>query len=86
MSNKVKSMRRFFFSLVFLYGIGLSMYFGAWGIRDMQALENAVSSGARHEEIRHRMNVSAEGNWFLLANLIAITGALGTIGTSKNVD
>jgi hypothetical protein len=79
-------MRRFFFSLVFLYGVGLSMYFGSWGIRDMAALENAVASGSQHEEMRHRMNVSAEGNWFLLSNLIAITGALGTIGTSKNDD
>ena len=79
-------MRRFFFSLVFLYGVGLSMYFGSWGIRDMEALEKAVAVGAHHEEMRHRMNVSAEGNWFLLANLIAVTGALGTIGTSKKDD
>jgi len=77
-------MRRFFFSLVFVYGVGLSMYFGSWGIRDMEALEKAVSVGAHHEEMRHRMNVAAEGNWFLLANLIAITGALGTIGTKKD--
>lgn len=77
-------MRQFFFSLVFLYGIGLSTYFGAWGIRDMAELEKAVAIGAHHEEMRHRMNVSAEGNWFLLANLIAITGALGTIKTFKN--
>ncbi len=79
-------MRRLFFSLVFLYGVGLSTYFGSWGIRDMAALEKAVAVGAHHEEMRHRMNVSAEGNWFLLANLIAVTGALGTIGTSKNDD
>ena len=76
-------MRQFFFGLVFLYGVGLSTYFGAWGVRDMAALENAVATGARHEEMRHRMNVAAEGNWFLLANLIAVTGALGTIGTFK---
>ena len=79
-------MRRFFFSLVFLYGGGLSTSFASWGIRDMQALEKAVSVGAQHEEMRHRLNVSAEGNWFLLANLIAVTGALGTIGTSKKDD
>jgi hypothetical protein len=60
-------MRQFFFGLVFLYGVGLSTYFGSWGVR-------------------HRMNVAAEGNWFLLANLIAITGALGTIGTFKKND
>jgi hypothetical protein len=79
-------MRRFFFSLVFLYGVGLSVYFGSWGIRDMESLEKAVAVGARHEEMRHRMNVSAEGNWFLLANLIAITGALGTTHTFKKDD
>jgi len=79
-------MRQFFFGLVFLYGVVLSAYFGSWGIRDMEALEKAVSAGARHEEIRHRMNVAAEGNWFLLANLIAVTGALGTIATSKKDD
>ena len=79
-------MRRFFFSLVFIYGVGLSTYFASWGIRDMQALEKAVAVGSHHEEMRHRLNVSAEGNWFLLANLIAVTGALGTIGTSKKDD
>jgi len=79
-------MRQFFFGLVFLYGVGLSAYFGSWGIRDMEALEKAVAAGAKHEEVRHRMNVAAEGNWFLLANLIAVTGALGTIGTLKKDD
>jgi len=79
-------MRQFFFGLFFLYGVGLSTYFGSWSIRDMAALEKAVSVGAQHEEMRHRMNVAAEGNWFLLSNLIAITGALGTIGTFKKDD
>lgn len=79
-------MRQLFFGLVFLYGVGLSTYFGSWGIRDMVALENAVSSGSQHAEMRHRINVSAEGNWFLLANLIAVTGALGMIGSSKKDD
>ena len=52
----------------------------------MEALEKAVSVGAQHQEIRHRMNVSAEGNWFLLSNLIAVTGALGMIGSYKKDD
>lgn len=76
-------MRQLFFGLVFLYGVGLSTYFGEWAVKDMFALEKAVSVGAKHEEMRHRMNVAAEGNWFLLANLIAVTGALGTIGSVK---
>jgi hypothetical protein len=79
-------MRQVFFGLIFLYGAGLSTYFGSWAIKDMYALEKAVSVGAHHEEIRHRMNVSAEGNWFLLANLIAVTGSLGLIGSSKKDD
>lgn len=76
-------MRQLFFGLVFLYGVGLSTYFGSWAIKDMAALEKAVSVNAQHEEIRHRMNVSAEGNWFLLSNLIAVTSALGMIGSYK---
>jgi len=76
-------MRKVFFSLVFLYGTGLSMYFGSWALKDMYALEKAVSVGAQHEEVRHRMNVSAEGNWFLLSNIIAVTASLGLIGSSK---
>jgi len=79
-------MRQFFFGLVFLYGVGLSTYFASWGIRDMIELEKAVAVGARHEEMRHRLNVSAEGNWFLLANLVAVTGALGVGGSSKKND
>lgn len=79
-------MRQLFFGLVFLYGVGLSTYFASWGIRDMAALEKAVAVGSKHEEMRHRINVSAEGNWFLLSNLIAVTGALGTIGTFKRDD
>ena len=79
-------MRQLFFGLVFLYGVGLSTYFGSWGIRDMAALEKAVAANAQHEEMRHRMNVAAEGNWFLLANLIAVTGALGMIGSTKKDD
>ena len=50
----------------------------------MAALENAVASNARHEEIRHRMNVSAEGNWFLLANIITITAAYGLFSNKKS--
>jgi hypothetical protein len=86
MSKQTTLMRQIFFGLVFLYGVGLSSYFGSWGIRDMVALEKAVSVGAQHEEMRHRMNVAAEGNWFLLANLIAVTGALGMIGSVKKDD
>ena len=70
-------MQKLFFSLVFLYGVLGSGYVAYETTRDMVMLENAVKNEFHHEEIRHRMNVAAEGNWFLLGNLIAITGAIG---------
>jgi hypothetical protein len=70
-------MQKLFFSLVFIYGVLGSGYVAYETTRDMAMLENAVKSGNHHAEMRHRMNVAAEGNWFLLGNIIAITGAIG---------
>ena len=70
-------MRRFFFSLVFLYGVLGSSYVAYETTRDMVLLENAVQNGAQHAEMRHRTNVAAEGTWFLLGNIIAIAGVFG---------
>jgi hypothetical protein len=60
-----------------IYGVLGSTYVAYETTRDMALLENAVQNGSHHAEIRHRMNVAAEGNWFLLGNLIAIAGAFG---------
>lgn len=56
-----------------MYGVALSLLF-AWGLwfQDMPALEKAVKSNAQHEEMRHRINVFADGVWFLLANIIVL--------------
>lgn len=70
-------MKRFLFSLIFLYGLIGSGYVAYETTRDMMLLENAVQNGSQHAEIRHRMNVAAEGNWFLLGNIIAIAGIYG---------
>lgn len=70
-------MQKLFFGLVFLYGVLGSSYVAYETTRDMKMLESAVRIGSRHEEMRHRMNVAAEGNWFLLGNLIAVAGAIG---------
>jgi len=70
-------MRNLFFGLVFLYGLGVSGIVAYETARDMKMLENAVASGSRHAEMRHRMNVAAEGNWFLMGNIISVIGALG---------
>ena len=60
--------------LVILYGIGLSSYFGWWALRDNAALEVAVRANAPQKEMRHRINVFAEGVWFLLSNMIVLQG------------
>ena len=60
--------------LVIVYGIGLSSYFGWWALRDNAALEIAVKANAPQKEMRHRINVFAEGVWFLLSNLIVLQG------------
>jgi len=42
-------------------------------------LIQAVEQRQEQAELRHRLNVFAEGSWFLLANLIAVGGLiLGT--------
>ena len=61
--------------LVIVYGIGLSSYFGWWALRDNAALEVAVRANAPQKEMRHRINVFAEGVWFLLSNMIVLQGA-----------
>ncbi len=70
-------MHKIFFSLVFLYGVGVSTLVGYETMRDMTLLEKSVESGYHHAEMRHRMNVAAEGNWFLMGNMIAIAGIFG---------
>jgi cell division protein FtsB len=50
-------MKKLFYSLVLIQGIGLSLYFGAWSIKDYIALEQAVAAQAQHAEMRHRINV-----------------------------
>ena len=67
-------MKRSIGLVAIIYGIGLSSYFGWWALRDNAALENAVRANAPHAELRHRINVSAEGIWFLLSNILILQG------------
>ena len=57
-----------------VYGIAMSSYFGWWALRDNAALEVAVKANAPQKELRHRINVFAEGVWFLLSNMIVLQG------------
>ena len=67
-------MKRLIPRLLIVYGTSLSVMFGVALIPDYAALINAVEQGNQQAEMRHRINVFAEGTWFLLANLIAISG------------
>ena len=69
--------------LVIVYGIGLSSYFGWWALRDNAALEIAVKANAPQKEMRHRINVFAEGVWFLLSNMIVLQGVGLTTSSGK---
>jgi len=60
--------------LLIVYGASLSVMFGVSLIPDYTALINAVEQGNQQAEMRHRLNVFAEGTWFLLANLITVSG------------
>ena len=71
-------MKNFLLSLCALYGVGVSAV-SAYGFffLDMPALENAVAVGSTNAELRHRLNVAAEGNWILLGNVITVLSIVG---------
>ena len=71
-------MKNFLLVLASLYGVGVSLI-SAHGLIniDMPELEKAVAVGATNAELRHRMNVAAEGNWILLGNLITVVALVG---------
>ncbi len=70
--------------LVIVNGIGLSSYFGWWALKDNAALEIAVKANAPQREMRHRINVFAEGVWFLLSNMIALQGVSMALEKEQN--
>ena len=70
--------------LAIIYGIGMSSYFGWWALRDNAALEVAVKANSPQKEMRHRINVFAEGVWFLLSNMIVLQGASMAFDKRKN--
>ena len=69
-------MKRFIPRLLVVYGASLSVLFGVALIPDYAALINAVEQRQEQAELRHRINVFAEGTWFLLSNLIAVGGLI----------
>ena len=77
-------MKNILLSIFCIYGIGVSGVSLYWGLMlDMPALENAVKVNNHNAEMRHRINVFADGTWVLLGNLITIASLSGL---SKKAD
>ena len=68
-----------------VYGVGLSIYFGSWALRDNAALEVAVKADIPERELRHRINVFSEGVWFLMSNMIVLQG-ISMISNDSKID
>ena len=68
----LKTMKNKFFSLVFIYGLVLSVIFGISTIVDNGQLNHAVQVKDLDREMAHRINVFASGTWFMLANILSI--------------
>ncbi len=69
-----------------VYGVGLSIYFGSWALRDNAALEVAVKADIPSRELRHRINVFSEGVWFLMSNMIVLQGVSMISENTKKED
>ena len=67
-------MKRWIARLLVIYGTSLSVMFAVALIPDYAALIESVEQRDKQTELRHRINVFAQGTWFLLSNLIAISG------------
>ena len=65
-------MKNFLLVLFMLYGGTISSVFLYHGFLDMKMLNSAFESGHEHAELRHRINVSADGTWILLGNIITL--------------
>ena len=71
-------MKNLILSVFVVYGLGVSTISIYWGLaKDMPALEYALSVGNNDAEMRHRINVFADGTWVLLGNLITVVALTG---------
>ena len=71
-------MKNIILAIFCLYGMGVSGISLYWGLmKDMPALEHAVHVNNQNAELRHRINVFADGTWLLMGNLITISALSG---------
>ena len=55
-----------------VYAFVLSYFFGVFTLVDCNQLNHAVLIQDLDREMAHRINVLADGTWFLLSNLMAV--------------
>ena len=68
-------MKRTIGFMAIIYGISLSSYYGLWALKDNATPgERLPSQCPPRAEMRHRINVTAQGIWFLLSNIIILQG------------
>ena len=58
--------------VVVVYALVLSCLFGVFTLVDYHQLNHSVFVQDLDREMAHRINVFADGTWFLLSNLISI--------------
>jgi hypothetical protein len=76
-------MKKLFYSLALVQGLVFSVYFGVWSLQDYHELQYAVSTGAQHAEIRHRISVGFDGVWYLLSNIVVLSAVKGLSSSKK---
>ena len=64
--------RNFMLSVIFVYAIVLSVIFGIFTLTDNYHLSHAVNVKDLDRELAHRINVLADGTWFMLANILGV--------------
>ena len=72
-----------FLSIVFVYSLVLAILFGVFTLVDYGQLNHAVLVEDLDREMAHRINVFADGTWFMLANILGVC-ALGLRDRPKN--
>lgn len=70
-------MKNFLLACSFTFGIAVTTASAYWGVTDMNQLNKAYQLSDGRAELRHRLNVMADGTWLLLGNIISVISLCG---------
>ena len=74
---KIFPVKNFFLAFTLFFGVSTSAVSPCWGLADMYQLDKAFKVHDEHAELRHRINVFADGTWILLGVLISVVSVSG---------